>query len=417
VRRAEEAGATLIAARRQLIASALLAVALLVLPAGAAAGERFFADPIIEGPAHLYPPAQGFDSPCGLAVDSGQELYVADYFRDVVDIFSPQREYKTQLKAVDPEDGPCGLAVGPAGDLYVNDFHRSVIRYPKGPATFGAGVTIDSDQPTGVAVDPESGDVYVDDRAYVAVYSPSGAPVEVGGQPLRIGEGTLGSGYGVAVSAGADRVYVADAADETIKVYDPAVSPVSPIATIDGQATPPGRFVSLRDAAIALDHASGDLYVVDDLQPEFFERPEAAVYGFSADGSYLGRMPDDIVDALPAGLAVDNSGKSSQGTVYVTSGNGEGAFVWSFQPSELGSAASPASAASAASATSPVATASPASTAATSVAAAALPAPDVGAAAAPAPQAGVLRPRARARRHRLRHHHTALRHRRGGGRR
>lgn len=310
----------------------------------ATAAERFYADPAIEGQGQSYPPATGFDGPCGLAVDAEREFYVADYHRHVVDVFKFSRNFQTQLKQVDPEDGPCGLAVDATGNLYVNSFHGQVVRYP---ATlplavvnpYGPGEVVDPGPATGVAVDLPSGDVYVDRRTYVAVYDAGGAQVEVGGEPLRIGEGSLGSGYGVAVSsyaASGGYVYVADAADETIKVYDPGTDPAVPMMTIKGSATPEGRFVSLRDAALALDQSTGKVFVTDELQPRYYERPEATVYGFEAGGSYIGRLANNIVDARPAGLTVDNSGKGSQGRVYVTSGNAEGSFVWAYDQGEIG---------------------------------------------------------------------------------
>ena len=70
-------------------------------------------------------------------------------------------------------------AVGRGGELYVNSYHRAVQRYgpsfgfAPGPVLSGAGA--DSAHPTGVAVDPASGRVYVDERTYLGVSDPSGA--------------------------------------------------------------------------------------------------------------------------------------------------------------------------------------------------------------------------------------------------
>jgi DNA-binding beta-propeller fold protein YncE len=310
---------------------------------------------VLQNPQLKPPPAAYLEGPCGLAVDRLGNLYVSDYHHDAVDVYKrsddPTFAYLTQIPSVDPLDGPCGLAVDSAGRVAVNDYHRSVVRYtpevfppvaavkePPIPATaYGSLETIDpvhpiaADAPTGVALHPVTENVYVDNRTYVAVYQPSGAPVEVSGEPLRIGEGSLEDGYGVAVDPGG-RVYVPDAGNETVKVFDPALDADDPVLVIDGSGVPGGGFISLRDSAIAVDQVSGKVYVADDLQPAHWEEPEAAVYVFNASGSYLGRLKHNVVDARPPGLAVDNSPEATQGRVYVTSGNTELAAVYAYPP-------------------------------------------------------------------------------------
>jgi hypothetical protein len=142
---------------------------------------------------------------------------------------------------------------------------------------------------------------------------------------MRIGEGTLIDGYGAAFSNG--RLYVADAGSNTVKVYQPGTA--APVASVAG---PGVGFKSLRDAAVAVDRSSGNLYVADNLQPSLTEQPEAAIEVFSSAGSYLGRLKYGIVDARPPGLAVDNSGGPTQGRVYVTSGNTIQASVYAYGP-------------------------------------------------------------------------------------
>jgi hypothetical protein len=306
-------------------------------------------------PAPAKPPPNGYlNGPCGLAVDPAGNFYVADHYHDAVDVYSGTADYNTppvygstgylgQLRAPDPLDGPCGLGLGDSGELYVNSYHGSVLEYAPfpgfspGPILSGAGV--DSAHPTGIAIDPASGDVYIDERTYVGVYEPSGAPVEVGGMPLRIGTGSLEDGYGVAVSAypgTAGDVYVPDAASHTVKVYEPALDPTNPVMTIAG---PPGGFSSLRDAAVAVDRATGDVYVVDDLQPAATESPRALVDVFDSTGSYQGHLKYEVVDGEPSGLAVDNSTEPTQGRVYVTSGNTHLGAVYAYGPGAATTAA------------------------------------------------------------------------------
>jgi hypothetical protein len=316
---------------RSLKSFGLVGICAAVLGLSGAAPAQAATDPLfVFVPPATVPPSAGFNGPCGVAVDSAASLYVSDYYHHVVDVFDAGRQYKTQL-SIDPLDGPCGLAIDSSNRLYVNDYHRSVVRYGASP-TFGAGTVIagagvDAAHPTGIAIDTFGDTVYVDNRTYISAYDSSGNPVMDGAEPLKIGLGTLADGYGLAFSDG--KLYVPDAATNTVRVYQPATDTVNPIATIQ----PPGiGFVSLRDSAIAIDRASGDIYVADNLQPGFTEQPQAAIQVFSAGGGYKGHLKYYVVDALPPGLAVDNSAGISQGRVYVTSGNSSGASIYAYGP-------------------------------------------------------------------------------------
>jgi DNA-binding beta-propeller fold protein YncE len=287
-----------------------------------------------------------------LAVDVAGHLYVSDYYHHLIDVFAPADppwnlvnaplSYRAQIKKVDPIDGPCGLSVNDAGAVYANNFHRNVEKFTPfafpelSATTYTPAGAIDSSHPTGVAVDPASGNVYADDRTYVSAYDPSGTPLlDGGGEPLQIGLGSLGDAYGLAVSAfptTAGRIYVPDAADDTVKVYDPAADPSAPVQVIDGGATPNGHFLSLHDSAVAVDAASGEIYVADTGGPQFSEWPKATIYVFDSTGAYEGRLKFDVVDGQPPGLAVDNSAAPTQGRVYVTSGNTENAVIYAYPP-------------------------------------------------------------------------------------
>jgi hypothetical protein len=312
--------------------------------------------PPVNPQAPVVPPPTGyFNGPCGLAVDSTGRLFVSDYYHHAVDVFSSPSTagYVTQIAAEDPLDGPCGLALDPANRLYVNNFHRDVVSFNAAPA-FGAGIALPLPAedpihhlPTGVAVDPSTGNVYVDDRTYVAVYDSSGNPVMDGAEPLRVGKGNLGDGYGVAISAfpgkgtlpsTVGRLYVPDASTNTVKVYDPALSKVTPVAEIKDPFNHP--FSSLRDSAVAVDQVKGDVYFSDNTQPAHTEKPQAMIYVYNAIGVFQGHLKYNVADALPVGLAVDNSSQPTQGEVYVTSGNTNKAGIYVY-PSGAATTASP----------------------------------------------------------------------------
>lgn len=303
-------------------------------PAEGAADDPLF---VFTAPEAV-PPDGNFEGPCGLAIDVAGNFYVSDYYHHTVDLFKPTPTYLTQLANEDPADGPCGLAIDVTGRLYVNNFHRNVVRFtpsvypPTSGTAYGTGTVIDSQEPTGVAVNTATNNVYVDDRTYVAVYGPSGAAVEEGGVPLHVGLSSLGHGYGVAVSNNVlsmGQIYVPDAASDTVKVYNPAIDKVNPVATI---SKPDGGFNSLRDSAVAVDSVTGDIYVADSVGSPYTEHPETAIDVFDFTGAYKGRLKFNVIDGAPVGLAVDNSTGTNQGRVYVTSGNTEQASVYAYPP-------------------------------------------------------------------------------------
>lgn len=278
---------------------------------------------------------------CGVAVSPASgNLFVADYYHRAVHQFSAAGTYGgsqllsggTPPSPINEQNAICGLAVDAAGNRYGEELHQSVVSLPGEEA-------IDPGPATGVAVD-SSGNLYVDDRTYVAVYE---APVAAGDEPVeKIGLGSLVDAYGVAVDSQAGRVYVADAFDQSVKAFEPSVDLDSPVATIDG---PTGQgFHSLAGAALAVDESAtdgaGHLLVVDDLEP-LTARPQAAVYEFDEEGEFLDRLttrkvgpPGEIPKLIgpifgePSGIAVD----PDSGDVYVTTGNSENSNLLAYGP-------------------------------------------------------------------------------------
>jgi YVTN family beta-propeller protein len=327
-------------------------LALLALPAAAQGALHPFSG-IAAGTAAPFADA------CGAAVDPEGHLYVSDYHADLVAIFDAGRRL-TQISSGKGENSACGLAADSAGNLYANSLHQSVARYVPSVYPFpfesfpsyGPATTIDPTRSTGIAIDPASDRLYVTHRSHVSAYESDGSPVFEGAQPLEIGLGSLNDAYAAAVSGfatSAGYLYVADAASNTVKVFDPATDTVNPVATIDGSGTPLGEFRDFTDSSLAISDSNGHLFVLDNLQPGF-EHPAAAVYEFDDAGNYLGQIAHwralegtpplpvsrSLVHGGPSGLAVDNSidfesGKH-RGTVYVSSGNEEGSVVYQFGP-------------------------------------------------------------------------------------
>jgi len=330
-------------AARRLILAAVLAASL-ALPATAFGAHTLrFSIGVFEP----FPEVKEYlEDPCGAAVDSHGNLYVSDYYHHKIQIFDSDGSFITQISGVDPLDGPCGIAVDPAGRIYVNAYHQGVLAltpsaYPPAPGTTYSPPTtvIGGVHATGLALDPLTGNLLVDERTSVAEYE---APVGPGAEPLRrIGAGVLADGYGIAVSgyAGtAGYVYVADATDSTVEAYDPATSLTEPVMTIDGEGTPLGRFNDLVDAALAVDDSNGHLYVVDNVDGPLYEHPRAGIEEFDPAGAFVGEVlppgasSPDLIHGGPTGIAVDNTGTATQGDLYVSSGNSEKSGLLAFGP-------------------------------------------------------------------------------------
>jgi DNA-binding beta-propeller fold protein YncE len=252
--------------------------ALLASPSLGAASTHEFAG-IVAGP---------FYDPCGIALDESQNLAVA---------------YRGGTSPI-TTNTPC--------DLVYAGFPQHLFGTMQHGAAYDLtqGTVLDPERSTGIAVGP-SGRIYVAHRHQISVYEAEGTAA------FSVGDtGSLGDAYGVAVD-GAGRVYVGDAASDTVKVFDPGLDPLVPAFVIDGAGAPTGAFTDLTDTDIAIE-PNGNVLVVDNLQPGL-ETPVAALYEFSPTGEYVGEVSHWsvlLIHAEPSGVAV-----APDGTIYLTSGN------------------------------------------------------------------------------------------------
>jgi hypothetical protein len=251
-------------------------------------------------------PGGVLEGPCGIAIDSSGGIYVSAFYAHAVERFSAGGKYESSTSTGSSPEGPCQLALS-GGALYANRWHEGVSRLQPSSLVF------DEAESTGVAVD-SAGNVYVDDRTHVAVYEPSGILLR------QIATDSGADYYGLAVSG--EKVYVADASTGTVKAFEADGAPAGPVAEINGSSTPEGKFVSLVDAALAVDPTNGHLLVMDNLQPGFVH-PQGAIYEFSAAGAYLGKLGGSPIDGGPSGMVAN-----SAGTLFATSGNSEEGTVF-----------------------------------------------------------------------------------------
>jgi Divergent InlB B-repeat domain len=304
---------------KRLASTVLLLFALLACPTVASASTHellgMFATSIPqEG-------GQFFDDPCGLAVDESQNVAVAVYHGSGYSVarFDSSGSFLDRQKSPLATNAPCDLAyAGSPQHLFGAMLHGAVYDLTQGSV-------LDPERSTGVAGGP-GGRIYVAHRHEVAVYEADGSAA------FSVGDAnSLGNAYGVAVDP-AGRVYVGDAASDSVKVFDPVVDPLVPASVIDGSGTPAGAFSDLTDTDIAIE-PNGNVLVVDNLRPGL-EHPLAAVLEFNPIGEYVGEIshgfsievqqvekepahlePRTLVHAGPTGVAV-----ASDGTIFVSSG-------------------------------------------------------------------------------------------------
>jgi hypothetical protein len=316
--------------RRALIfALVVLSIAALGLAPQAHADRALLSSAALETSSQppFTPPNEGqIEGACGLAITAGGGIYVSDYYHRVIDIYgsfsvppaNTPAKYLSQLAlpganpvfGTNTLDAVCGLAFDPSGHLYANEFHEGVKQLT--PTEF----TIDEAESTGLAVDASTNRLYVDDRTYIAEYA---LPIAAEAKPIaKLAVDPSADYYGLAAFEGI--LFVADASDQTVKVFEPA-SDAASVHTISA------GFNSLTDSALAVDPTNGHLLVVDNRQL-LFEHPKSEVREFKspAEGyADLGSLPGAPIFGAPSGIAV-----GSNGTVFVTDGNSELSNVFAY---------------------------------------------------------------------------------------
>ncbi len=232
--------------------------AVYVVDAGAKAVDKFDASglPDVSTPqigAGASPLA--LSEPTGAAVDPANgDVYVSDSANSVVDVFTPTGEFVSGSQFA-TEPGPSRLAFNSTGsDLYVVaggqveefDAAGNHVDQTAGPNA-GTNVVDDSESPNAVAVDPATNAVYVHQagNSNIAVFESSGAPLSPSEFPVE--EGPL---FGLAVDGSTGAVYVPEYFNKTVNVFRLIVLPEATTgtasnvtetgATLNGTVNPEG---------------------------------------------------------------------------------------------------------------------------------------------------------------------------------
>lgn len=254
--------------------------------------------------------------PRALASDPAGDTYVADTANDRIEVFDTTGSYLRTLgsSARGPAEltAPRGLAVDPTGRLLVSDtvgnrvetFAPGTDAYA-GQWTLAGGHSAGFNAPAGIAVDPR-GSVYIADQGnerLARLWGDGTFLSELGG-PAALGGAQLNAAGSVAVAAGPDLTYVADAGHNRVLVYRPDGSLLARWGAGEGSGAAgsgPGAFS--HPDAVAVDSA-GDVYVADTGNNRVVELSGSGsvLYQWGSRGAGDGRFHS------PTGIAVDGAG-------------------------------------------------------------------------------------------------------------
>ena len=295
-----------------------------------------------------------FSGPYGLALDSSDNVYVADMRNNRIRKITPAGIVTTLAGSgvTGTQDGtgtaatfamPAGIAVAPDGTVYVSDYGSSRIRKiaPNGTVTTlaggavvgipkdGAGTAAVFNQPTGLALGPD-GSIYVADTLNSAVrkITPSGYVTTLAGgkaQGYLDGTGTnakLGFPAGIAVDAG-NNVYITEIYNNRIRM----ISPAGAVTTIAGDGYGGGKpgsghLVDGNGQSAAFDSAlgiavdkSGIFYVADTYNQcirRMTSGGDVSVFAGSSTPGTKDGTGKAAAFSKPSGVALD-----SQGNLFV----------------------------------------------------------------------------------------------------
>ncbi len=297
--------------------------------------------------------AARFYYPSGVAVDSADNVFVADRYNGVIRKITSDGLVSTVAASAANRGDPHSVAVDSVGNLYVTDLNGSTVRKftPDGGVTTlagmrssfgcndGTGSAARFNHPNGIAVD-SAGNVYVADQYCHTVrkVAPDGAVTTFAGKPnVRGGN----DGVGNAAEFSSPNGLVADSIDNIYVVEDGGtirkITPSGVVTTLAGTTNHSGfldgrgrvaRFY--RPSGIALSHL-GDFYVADTNNDVIrLAKPTTPVeiVSIRADSSGIrlrGLGVSDAVNRIESSLDLSSGSFNTLATIEV---DGSGAFTY-----------------------------------------------------------------------------------------
>ena len=248
---------------------------------------------------------QHLQHPYGIAVAPGERIYVVDSSAGGIHQYDLQRG-RYAFHSGEGFENPIGIAVDAGGRLFVTDSEGGVVVVMDEGGNELGRIRDGLVRPTGVAVDPRSGELYVvDTQAHeVLVFDETRRPFEDGGHlARRFGGRGAGPGqlnYPTLLAIGpSGHVYVSDALNFRIQVFTPDGTPLRTFGQL-GDAV--GEFA--RPKGLAVDSA-GRVFVVEGLYDvvNVFDEEGRLLMTFGSAGRADGAF------WLATGLALDERGR------------------------------------------------------------------------------------------------------------
>jgi len=254
----------------------LLLIAVLAVPVAAAEEYVFVAK------WGSYGTGDGqFDQPWGVAVDSADNVYVAELINDRIQKFDSSGNFLTMWGSSGTNDGqfqrPQAVTVDTAGNVYVTDDGNSrVQKFDDSGRFITAWGSKGSDDgnfswPAGIAVNAV-GNIYVADAGNNRIQKFTGSAFLIKWGSYGTGDGQFDRPWGVAVDS-ADNVYVIDNWNHRIQKFD---ADGTFLTTLGSLGANEGQF--LYPQGVTVDRA-GNVYVAD--------TSNYRIQKFDADGTFL----------------------------------------------------------------------------------------------------------------------------------
>ena len=277
-----------------------------------------------------------FSVAVGVSVDQQNgDVYIADAGNSRIYRYSPSGSTVAEgdYSGAITTDITAGSVAADAGKVYLGDtccFSDSTVeRYNATDFALGSPPTpsptvIDTRHPTDLAVDPSTGDLYVDEGDQIHVFDSTGASTYIFGDGDFGNAGFTSWSTGVAVVGNAGKAYVADPAANKIKVY--------PLLT-RLLKTSFGTFSGQSPRGLTVDQSNGDVYAIN-FNNNTLDRfdasgsPKNFTCG-TCSGNQLSIPTINSIDVDLVHVAIDRSGGPSDGNIYVTDGSGTGVDVFS----------------------------------------------------------------------------------------